>query len=106
MSACLILKPKLIKTRSTGKVLSALELSGCKVKDMFALSLTSEDLYRFFELQLKYPSAQELSSFKGGISLIFELDPWINWTPLSYTYYSPSEEAGLKDCRYWFGGGL
>src|SRR5512135_1732052 len=104
MKSCLILKPPLIKSRSAGAVLGILELSGCRIEDIFSIPLQNDDIYRFFELQLKYPSKEEVESFKNGLCLVVGFDKWIKWNPMPNTYFSTSEDIGISDCKFWFGG--
>ena len=106
MQACLILKPQLVERGYIGKILDLAELAGSRVEDLFALRLTTEDLYNFYEMQVKFPTEQEIKTYLGGISVVVGLDLWVNPTPLfkfNPIYFSHTAAQGEIDCRFWFG---
>jgi hypothetical protein len=83
-----------------------METSGCAVEDIFALDIIKEDLYNFFERQLKLPSDKEIKSFLGGMSIVVALTPWVDLTKVTKgeaLYISRSSVQGLVDCKFWFG---
>lgn len=107
MKACLILKPALVHQRRIGEFIKVCEALGAEVIDITSMTLAPEDLYRFYELQVKYPTKSEIDSYLEGTCVIVGLDRWINltrYTKLFPIYFSADEEIGEVDCRFWFGG--
>ena len=105
MSSCLILKPQLVK-KGIGSIVSLVETAGCEIEDIFALDVVKEDLYNFFELQLKLPTEKEIKSFLGGVSIVIAVAPWVDLTKVAKgeaLYFSRSSAQGLVDCKFWFG---
>lgn len=103
-----VLKPQLFCSRRVGEVLSYLEAQGFELFDCYALELTAENVYEFFETQQDYPSLAEVQSFLAGPSLVAALyhdedellDELENHYPCKVAKIN--QEQALS---FWFGGG-
>jgi nucleoside diphosphate kinase len=67
------LKPRAFKNKRIGAALAWLEQESCQLVDLFAVDLTVDNVYSFYEAIAYYPDQAEVETYTGGPALVVGL---------------------------------
>lgn len=104
--ALLLLKPQLFAEGRIGDALQAAEELGWRVADMYAVELTPENVYAFYDILDDFPSFPEMQSYLGGLSIIVSLKSSASTDVYKYEKHYPCKlvERNIDPVlNYWFG---